>query len=143
MYSLLPAQDNAKLFFRMDGETAERHGAIGYLRADFGKSGCEFWTTWFDIQPCLNISNFKNNFDNIIESLRNDGQNPSFSSRAVLQSFCRANLGKNLSDRGCGYIIMTHNYSYYFRCHLRLNDYDIYCFAYDNRFLLPELSKNL
>ena len=141
MFKLFPAKDDAVLFYLMQGESAGRHGALGYLRADFGKSGREFWTTWFDIQPDLKTPAFREEFDDIINSLRNDGGNPPFSSRAALESFCRANPGKDLSGRGNGYIIRTQGYSYYFRCLPRPGDYDIYCFVYDNCFLLPELKK--
>ena len=140
MYNLLPAQDDAKLFFKMEGETAERHGAIGYLRADFGKSNCEFWASWFDIQPNLKSVSFKTELDDIIDSLRDDGNNPPFANRKNLKSFCCSSPGKDLFERGNGYIIRTLNYSYYFRFRPSPNDYDIYCFVYDNRFLLPELS---
>jgi hypothetical protein len=43
MYNLSPTQDKSELFFRFDGEAAERHGAIGYLRADFGSDGYSFY----------------------------------------------------------------------------------------------------
>ena len=39
MYKLEPTQDGSNLFFWMDGETANRYGAIGYLRADYGNDG--------------------------------------------------------------------------------------------------------
>jgi hypothetical protein len=51
MYTLTPSQNDSFLFSRLEGEAAERHGAIGYLRADFGKDGYGFWTAWFDSQP--------------------------------------------------------------------------------------------
>ncbi|MDR1204510.1 MAG: hypothetical protein LBL26_03390 [Peptococcaceae bacterium] len=140
MFILLPAQDNERLFFRMEGELAERHGVIGYLRADFGKSGREFWTTWFDCQSDLKTPGFKSEFDSVIDALRNNGQKPPFSSRSALESFRGANPGKDLGARGRGYFIKTHDYSYYFRCRPNSSDYDIYCFTYDNRFLLPELA---
>jgi hypothetical protein len=44
-YELLPAQENESgLFFRSDGEAAERCGVIGCMRADFGRTGKEFRT---------------------------------------------------------------------------------------------------
>jgi hypothetical protein len=44
-YEMIPAMEPERdLFFRLDGETAERHGAIGYMRTDFGKSGQDFFT---------------------------------------------------------------------------------------------------
>lgn len=139
-YELLPSQDDNKLFFRLEGEAAERHGVIGYMRADFGKNGREFWTTWFDGQPHLKTNDFKKKFDDVVNSLRDDGQAPPFASRNNLAAFCAVNPGKELNSRGCGYMVRTPDYSYYFRCLPRPGDYDIYCFTYDNRYLLPELA---
>jgi hypothetical protein len=126
-------QNEHDLLCKMDGEAAERHGTIGYLRADFGQSGGEFWNTWFDSQKHLKTQDFKCEFNEMIEALRNDGQAPPFARRANLSAFC----AENPSD---GFKIQTLNYSYYFRCHPGLGGYDAYCFAYDNRYLLPELA---
>ena len=136
MFALTPTQSDEKLFFLMEGETAERHGYIGYLRMDFGKSGREFWTTWFNGQPLLNTPEYKNEFDSVINSLRDDGEPPVFSGRTALERFSNSNPGKDLGDRGKGYIIKTPDYSYYFRCRPSPHDYDVYCFVYDNRFLM-------
>lgn len=46
-YELLPSQEDNLLFFNLEGEATERYGSIGYLRADFGRDGRGFWTTWF------------------------------------------------------------------------------------------------
>jgi hypothetical protein len=54
MYELLLApKEELRFCFRLSGGAAERCGAIGYLRADFGRGGKEFYTTWFDSQPHL------------------------------------------------------------------------------------------
>ena len=141
MYKLLPADQAAEgLFFRMDTESAERHGSIGYMRADFANSGREFYTTWFDTQPRLKTYDFKSEFDNVINALRDEGQKPPFATRANLAAFCSTNPGKEITGRGWGYMVQTLNYSYYFRCLPRPGDYDVYCFPYDNRYLLPELA---
>lgn len=139
-YELLPAQDDKLLFFHLEGEAAERHGSVGYLRADFGSNGRGFWTTWFDQQPHLKTPAFKSEFDEVINSLRNDGQKPPFASRDNLAAFCAAAPGKELTTRGSGYMIRTPDFSYYVRCLPRPGDYDIYAFAFDNRYLLPELA---
>ena len=140
MYKLLSTEDNAKLFFAMEGEQAERHGAIGYLRADFGISGREFWSTWFDTQAHLKNSSFKSELDAVINSMRDDGPEPPFANRSSLEAFCAAKPGTFLLGRGEGYMVRTLDFSYYFRCFPQMGDYDIYVHAYDNRFLLPELA---
>jgi hypothetical protein len=139
-YELLPSQDEGLLFFRLEDEAAFRYGAIGYMRADFGRSGKEFWTTWYDGQKHLKTHMFKTEFHEIIDSLRNDGNKPPFADRKNLAAFCAANPGKELTVRGGGYTVRTTDYSYYFRCRPSNEDYDIHVFAYDNRYLLPELA---
>ncbi|SBW00761.1 conserved hypothetical protein [uncultured Eubacteriales bacterium] len=139
-YELLPSKEDGLLFFRLDGEAAERYGSIGYLRADFGRDGRGFWATWFDQQPHLKTPAFKDEFDEIINSLRDGGQKPPFASRDNLAAFCAATPGKELTTRGSGYMIQTLDFSYYIRCLPRPGDYDIYAFAFDNRYLLPELA---
>ena len=124
----------------MEGEAAERHGALGYLRVDFSSDGRHFYSTWFDSQPHLKTPAFREEFDAVINSLRDDGEKPPFASRANLSAYCFANPGKELEGRGKGYVVETLDYSYYFRCKPSGSDYDVYCFAFDNRWLLPELA---
>jgi hypothetical protein len=135
-YKLIPAVVDDSLFFRLDKDTARRYGAIGYMKADFGKSGREFWSSWFDEQPQLNTYSFKGEFNDVINSLRDDEKQPIFASRNNLSAFCSANPGKKLGERGDGYIVQTLDYTYCFRCLPRPGDYDVYCFAYCNRYLL-------
>ena len=45
-------------------------GLIGYLRADFGSNGNEFWTTWNDFRKDLKTDEFKAEFDDVINGLR-------------------------------------------------------------------------
>ena len=140
-YQLLPTNDKDLLFFKLEGAEAERYGQIGYLRADFGKSGREFYSTWFDVQPHLKTYAFQQEFDDVIDSLRNDGHSPLSASRMNLDMFCAKTPGKKINDRCDGYMVRTQDYSYYVRCLPLTGNYDLYCFAYDNRRLLSELGK--
>ncbi len=133
-YKLIQTEiEESHLLYRLDGEAAERHGAIGYMRADFGRDGREFWSTWFDSQPHLKTSAFKNEFEDVINALRGDGQEPPCASRANLEAFCETNSADS-------YTVRTTDFSYYFRFRPMRAHYDIYCYAYDNRYLLPELA---
>jgi hypothetical protein len=140
MFTLIPTQENTKLFFMMEGKTAERHGAIGSIAMDFGCADNESWSSWFEIQPCLKTDSYQTEFDNVINSLREDGNNPPFASRKNLQAFCSSTPSKDLSGRGLSYMIRTNDYSYYFRCQPGPHYYNACGFAYDNRFLLPKLA---
>ena len=135
VYELLVAEkEEIRLCFRLSGEAAERCGAIGYLRADFGRSGKEFYSTRFDCGTRLKSSDFKNKFDELINSLRDDGHKPPFASRDNHLAFCTAHPSMTC------FKITTLDYSFYIRLNPHKGTYDIYCFAYDNRWLLPELA---
>lgn len=137
VFGLTPfEQGEEKLFFRLEGEAAERHGAVGYMRADFGRGGDGFYTTWFDNQRHLKTPAFKGEFDNVIQSLRGG----IFNDCRSLESYCQQHAGQRIGDRGVGFKVQTDAYTYCFRCNPTPHDYDIYVFAFDNRFLLPELA---
>jgi hypothetical protein len=131
---LLAEKEEIRLCFRISGEAAERCGAIGYLRADFGRSGNEFHTTWFDNQPHLKTPGFKAEFDRVINSLRDDGQNAPFASRDNHLAFCASHPSMTC------FKIATPDYSIFTHLNPKQGAHDIYCFAYDNRYLLPELA---
>ena len=135
-YNLLFAEPNEQyLFFRLKGETAERNGAIGYMRADFGRNGDEFHSSWSNSQRRLKSSMFNTEFDKVINFLL-DGI---FGSRRDLEVFCQQHTEQNIDNRGVGFHIHTPMYSYYARCNPTRHDYDVYVFAYDNCYLIPEL----
>lgn len=138
-YRLSFTQDNHLLFSSLHGELAERHGSIGYMRVNFG-DGQEFKAVWHNNQPHLKTSTFKREFQKLINHLRDGGQEPPFASRSNLEAFCAAKPGKKLETRGNGYMIRAEDYSYYFHCLPLAGNYEIECFAYDNRWLLPELA---
>ena len=140
MYRLERSQHEKLLYMGTDGSAAERYGEIGYLCANFSKDERNFLSKWHDSQPHLKTPAFKDEFEAVITSLRNDGDKPPFASRRNLQAFMEANPGKDLITRGKGYVVETLDYSYYFHCRPHAYDFDIYCFAYDNRWLLPELA---
>lgn len=141
-YEIMPFEPNeTHLFFRLDGEKSERHGLIGYMRADFGRSGNDgFFNTWLDNQKHLKTPAFKAEFQKVIDYLRKGMQYPVFSNRYDLEAFCLKHPEQRINDRGIGFKIQTADYSFYARCRPTAHDYDIYVMAYDNRYLLPELA---
>jgi hypothetical protein len=139
MYELLSATCAKELFFRREGKLAALVGAIGYLRIDFGKGGNEFHTSWFDILPELKSYEFKRELDDVINSLREDGEHP-LKDRKSLSEFCKKTSGEGLDRESHGYEIQTPGYSYYFRLKPSQDDYDCYCFCCDNSLLLAELT---
>jgi hypothetical protein len=135
-YELLNTTEKEDDFFFASDSTDERFGRLGYLRADFGKNGDEFFTTWFDRQGRLKTAEFRTEFDEIINFLRD---NHLLESRKHMKRFCSENPDKKITDYS-GFKIQTEGYSYYFRCNPGNGDYELYCFVYDNRYALPELA---
>lgn len=143
MYVLKPSQADKKFFFADNEVEMVRLGSMGRLRADFGRSGEGFYSTWFNHSVSMNAElktrDFSNELDDIINSLRDDGVNPPFNSRKNLSRFCCETPGLKLDGRGDGYEMRTPNYTYFFRCKPCVGDYDIYCYCYCNKLLYPEL----
>ena len=59
-----------KYTFSQSQQLSMQTGLIGYLRADFGSTGNEFWTTWNDFRKDLKTDEFKAEFDDVINGLR-------------------------------------------------------------------------
>ena len=61
-----------------------------------------------------------------------------------MNKYCYAHSEQRIKgasqDLSAGFKIITDSYCYYFRCIPRKGDYDLYCYAYDNSYLLPELA---
>lgn len=111
-------------------------GFIGYLRGDFGKSGNEFWTTWFESNSSLKTSEFSTELDNVINSLKDD-----ISYKGVLSNFedmkmlCTARQNAFISEypdsRSYGFRVDTNKNAYLIRCIPYKSDYNFYVYAYD------------
>jgi len=137
----VPSQEHS-LFFSQDTEP-ERLGIIGHLRADFD-SGTSFFITWFEKQPHLKTDSFRAEFNLILNSLRHNIEAPVLRSRADMNKYCYAHSEQRINgvsrELSAGFKIVTDSYSYYFRCVPCKGEYDLYCYAYDNNYLLPELA---
>lgn len=104
-----------------DGQA--RPGCIGWLRGDFGRSGNEFWSNWFEGHGELKTAEFREEFDQLINELRGTGPLQNIS---AMRRFC--------SDSGCAkendsyhFTIETEDHLYTLRCMLNPNNYNYYC----------------
>ena len=133
-FALHPAAaENALEFYSKSPEEDAARGSIGYLRMDFGHAGREFWHTWFESgDGGLNTQEFKAEFDDLVNELRNTV----LKDRSAMRGFCAANggsLGENYSMPQYGYLIETENYLYRLRCKPMEGDYDAYLYCFDKR----------
>ena len=120
----------AGLFYTPHPEEDKRLGTVGHVRMDFGRSGNEFWHTWWPRGPEeLNSPAFKAELQQIVGKLREDV----LKSRFAMERFCYEHGGK--IDGGYvqnyGYIVETEHYRYCLRCNPSPGDYNCYCTVYD------------
>ena len=71
-FHIRPARpDEAGLFYAQHPEEDKRLGAVGCVRMDFGRSGNEFWHTWWPRGPEeLNSPVFKAELQEVVDTLR-------------------------------------------------------------------------
>lgn len=122
--------DEAGLFYTPRPEEDKRRGTIGHIRMDFGRSGNEFWHTWWPRGPEeLNSPAFKAELQEVVDTLRES----MLKNRFAMERFCYARGGKISGGwtQNYGYIVETEHYRYCLRCNPSPGDYNCYCTAYD------------
>ena len=130
-FHIRPARpEEAGLFYAQHPEEDKRLGAVGHVRMDFGRSGNEFWHTWWPRGPEeLNSPAFKAELQQIVGKLREDV----LKSRFAMERFCYNHGGK--IDGGYvqnyGYIVETERYRYCLRCNPSPGDYSGYLTCFD------------
>ncbi len=110
-------------------------GLVGHLRADFGKSGNEFFYTWFGFRNDLNTPEFKADFDAVINSFRENGN--FLSGRTNLIHFCHSDpamyYGNDRSEYGVR--VNSKDYAYLMRLITMPGNYNLYCYCYTREWL--------
>ena len=131
MYKVNYYHSNPNSFFS-NSEPMEPVGIIGHLRSDFGKSGNEFWTTWFDRNSNLNTPEFKKEIDSVINELREGLLKDRESMNKAAQQHQNCKL---YSDTGemYGIFVETDDYEYSIRMNVGSHTYDFYCYCADKR----------
>ena len=112
-------------------------GLIGYLRADFGSTGKQFFSTFFDFRDSLKSDDFRAEFDEVINALREDKQYGGIlTSRTAMSKFCHKHPGSSIElDYNYGFRADTDHYSYMLRVTPRKGEYNLYCYCYVRQWL--------
>ena len=134
-YPLLgTAADEEAMYFSLD---VQEQACIGHLRGDFGQ-GDHFWTTWWDHQEDLKDQAFKDELDDVVNTLRKDGP---LKDLDALQCFCWEHPLTQMSPRsgsdyyGCRVDTALHRY--YLRLCPVQGNYNFYLYCYKAA-LLPK-----
>ena len=127
--------------YKQSQQISSQTGLIGYLRADFGKRGKDFFSTWFGQRDDLNTPDFKREFDMVINSLREKGN--FLSDRTELTHFCHSDQALYYqNDRSeYGVRINTREYAYLLRLIPMPGDYNLYCYCYKRDWLDMHLAR--
>lgn len=134
-------QAEDKYTFSNSAQISSQCGLIGYLRADMGTDGNEFFSSWFDYRNDLKADEFKTEFDAVINSLREDGD--VLYNRNALAKYCRSTPQAKMSGEQnyYGVRVDTDKYSYLMRLNPNKGEYNLYCYCYVKDWLNDHLRK--
>ena len=110
-------------------------GLIGYLRADMDSNGKGFSSSWNDFRDSLKSEDFKLEFDEVLNELREDGN--FLHNRNTLARCCNRTPDSSFhNDRNeYGFRADTDHYSYLMRLNPNKGEYNVYCYCYVKQWL--------
>lgn len=133
-----------KYTFKQSNQIYQQTGCIGYLRADLGSSGKEFFSTWNEINPFFKTEEFSKEFDDVINTLRLDGKyGKMLGDRTSLSKYCH-NSATQYSDNGNRYFgvrVDTDKHTYLLRLNPNQGEYNLYCYCYIKEHLANHIQK--
>lgn len=135
------SEQERKYTFAQSQQLSMQTGLIGYLRADMDSDGKGFFSTWNDFRNDLKTDEFKAEFDEVINTLREDGG--ILSNRSKLASYCYNNPESAFNDdrNNYGVRIDTDKHSYLLRLNPNKGEYNLYCCCYQREWLDRHLEK--
>ena len=126
-------QGKEKLYvYTGSADIRNRTGLIGHVRADFGSSGMEFWTTWWPFREDLNDDEFKKSLDSVINGLRETGF---LQNRSAMAKWCYSNIDQEIDDRNWGFRLDDGKYTFLMRLNPNRGEYNLYCYCYIREWL--------
>lgn len=141
-YELAPIRPfEQKYTYRQSQQVSMQTSLIGYLREDFGSSGKEFFSSWNDFRKDLKTDEFKAEFDDVINSLRENGS--ILSGCDAMSKYCYDTSGSSFeNDRNeYGIRVDTEKYTYLMRLNPRQGEYNLYCYCYEKEWLDRHISQ--
>ena len=110
-------------------------GLIGHLRADMDSDGNGFFSSWEDYRKELKTNEFKDEFDKVINSLREEGD--ILYNRKSLAKYCYSSPQAKMNNEHdyYGVRIDTEKYAYLCRLNPNKGEYNLYCYCYIKNWL--------
>lgn len=105
-------------------------GLIGHLRADMDSDGNGFFSSWEDYRKELKTDEFKDEFDKVINSLREEGD--ILYNRKSLAKYCYPSPQAKMNNEQDYYGVRVDTQKYAYLCRLNPNkgEYNLYCYCY-------------
>lgn len=105
-------------------------GLIGHLRADMDSDGNGFFSSWEDFCKELKTDEFKDEFDKVINSLREEGD--ILYNRKSLAKYCYSSPQAKMNNEQDYYGVRVDTQKYAYLCRLNPNkgEYNLYCYCY-------------
>ena len=110
-------------------------GLIGHLRADMDSDGNGFFSSWEDYRKELKTDEFKDEFDKVINSLREEGD--ILYNRKSLAKYCYSSSQAKMNNEQDYYGVRVDTEKYAYLCRLNPNkgEYNLYCYCYIKNWL--------
>lgn len=105
-------------------------GLIGHLRADMDSDGNGFFSSWEDYRKELKTDEFKDEFDKVINSPREEGD--ILYNRKSLAKYCYSSPQAKMNNEQdyYGARVDTQKYAYLCRLNPNKGEYNLYCYCY-------------
>ena len=118
-------------------------GLIGHLRADFGSNGTGFYSTFFDFRESLKSDDFRAEFDEVINALREDQRfGGILAGRTAMSKYCHKHPGSSIEpDYNYGFRADTAHYSYLLRVTPKKGEDNLYCYCYLRQWLESHMNR--
>ena len=126
--AMIEAED--KYTFRQSTQISMQTGLIGHLRADMDTDGNGFFSSWFDFREELKTDEFKAELDEVINSLREEGD--ILHNRKALAKYCYSTPQSKMQEEPgyYGVRVDTEKYAYLLRLNPDKGEYNLYCYCY-------------
>lgn len=125
-----------KYTYRQSHQLDAQTGCIGYLRGDFGTTGKEFYSSWFNNMAYLKTPEFRAELDQVINALREDSQYGGIlADRSSLSNACRQSTTPKFGRDEFGFRVNTQDYAYLLRLNPSPGDYNFYVYCYKRDYL--------
>lgn len=124
-------------------QISNQTGLIGHLRADFGSTGTGFFSNFFDFRESLKSEDFKAEFDEVINALREDKRfGGILTSRDAMRRYCNKHSDSSIEPGyNYGFRADTTHYSYMLRVTPKRGEYNIYCYCYLRQWLEAHMNR--